>query len=336
MTTAPPSYTKKDFMSDQIIRWCPGCGDYSILSQVQAVFAQLGLPRESFAVVSGIGCSSRFPYYMSTYGFHTIHGRAAAVASGLKASRPDLAVWVISGDGDALSIGGNHTAHLLRRNVDVKLLVFNNRIYGLTKGQYSPTSPEGKRTKSSPMGSIDHPFNPLSFALGSGATCVIRSVDVFPTHLRDTLLAAAGHRGTVFMEILQNCNIFNDGAFESFTAREVRDDRVLFLEAGRPMVWGASTRWGLVQSGFGLEKVELANGITEAECVPHDPANLALSHAIAALDPEAGMPVPVGVIHQVSRSTYDDDFTTQISEARKKLGAGDLAALLEGSETWRV
>ncbi len=333
---AGPTYSKKDFMSDQIIRWCPGCGDYSILSQVQTVFAQLGIPREKFAVISGIGCSSRFPYYMSTYGFHTIHGRATAVATGLKATRPDLSVWVISGDGDAFSIGGNHTAHVLRRNVDLKLLVFNNRIYGLTKGQYSPTSPVGKTTKSTPMGSIDRPFNPMQFALGSGATAVMRSVDVFPTHLREVLLSAADHTGTAFVEILQNCNIFNDGAFEGFTAKEHRDDRVIYCEAGKPLVWGGSTRWGLVQEGFNVKRVELANGITEAECLVHNPEDLGLAHALAGMDPDEGMPVPMGVIYKVRRPTYDAEFGAQVERAVQKLGKGDLEKLLNSGDTWKV
>jgi 2-oxoglutarate ferredoxin oxidoreductase subunit beta len=335
MTTAP-SYEKKDFMSEQIIRWCPGCGDYSILSQVQTVFAQLGIPREQFAIVSGIGCSSRFPYYMNTFGFHTIHGRAPAVATGLKAIRPELSVWVVTGDGDCLSIGGNHIAHLLRRNVDLNVLLFNNRIYGLTKGQYSPTSEVGKRTKSTPMGSIDHPFNTAAFALGAGATCVMRSVDVFASHLRDTLHAANGHKGTSFVEIYQNCNIFNDGAFDSFTERSVRDDRVLYLTHGAPLVWGASKRWGLMLDGLKVRVVELGEQYSEADCLVHDETNRLIATLLAHLDPEVGEPVPLGTLYKVDRSTYDADFKDQVDAAKARLGAGDLHKLLHSGDTWIV
>jgi 2-oxoglutarate ferredoxin oxidoreductase subunit beta len=230
--TLPPPLTKKDFQTDQEIRWCPGCGDYAILSAVQAVFPELGIPREKFVVISGIGCSSRFPYYMNTFGFHTIHGRAPAVATGLKIARPDLEVWVVTGDGDSLSIGGNHTIHMLRRNVGLKVLMFNNRIYGLTKGQYSPTSEIGKKTKSTPFGTADRPFNPISLAIGAEATFVARSVDVFQQHLKDTLKRAAAHKGSAYVEILQNCNIFNDHAWESITERDARSEHVVQLERG--------------------------------------------------------------------------------------------------------
>ena len=243
-TVDAPKLSKKDFQTDQEVRWCPGCGDYAILSAVQAVFPELGIPKERFVVVSGIGCSSRFPYYMNTYGFHTIHGRAPAVATGLKISRPDLEVWIATGDGDALSIGGNHLIHTLRRNVDVKILMFNNRIYGLTKGQYSPTSELGKRTKSTPYGSIDYPFNALSVAIGSGATFVARSVDIFQAHLKETLKAAAAHKGTAFVEIYQNCNIFNDKAFAPITDKESRDDSAVYLEQGKPLVFGKGEEQG--------------------------------------------------------------------------------------------
>jgi 2-oxoglutarate ferredoxin oxidoreductase subunit beta len=336
MTDVKPVYTKKDFMSDQIIRWCPGCGDYSILSQVQTVFAQLGILHENFAVISGIGCSSRFPYYLSTYGFHTIHGRAPAFATGLKVTRPELSVWVVTGDGDGLSIGGNQLAHTLRRNVDLNVLLFNNRIYGLTKGQYSPTSEVGKKTSSTPMGSLDHPFNPISFALGSGATCIQRSIDVFASHLRDTLVAAEAHKGTSFVEIYQNCNIFNDGAFDKFTEKDARDDRILYLEEGKPLAWGATQRWGLVQDGFSLKRVALDEATTEADCVVHDPSNYALANLLARLDPEEGMPVCVGVFYRTQKSTYDQDFHAQIDAARARLGAGDLQKLLQAGDTWSV
>ena len=326
------TYSKKDFMSDQIIRWCPGCGDYSILSQVQTTFAELDIPKENFAVISGIGCSSRFPYYMNTYGFHTIHGRAPAFATGLKATRPELSVWVITGDGDALSIGGNHIAHVLRRNVDIQVLLFNNRIYGLTKGQYSPTSEVGKRTKSTPMGSIDHPFNPISFALGCGGTCIIRSVDVFAKHLRQSLKDAEAHAGTGFVEIYQNCNIFNDGAFADFTDRTIRDDRVIYLEHGEPMVFGKESNKGIVLDGLSLKIVELGDEYSASDCLVHDQTNLVAAQLIGHLTE----PVPLGIIYKIEKATYDSAFRDQVSEARKTLGDGDLEALLNAGDTWQV
>ncbi|PYU50288.1 MAG: 2-oxoacid:ferredoxin oxidoreductase subunit beta, partial [Acidobacteria bacterium] len=243
--TLPPTLTKKDFQTDQEVRWCPGCGDYAILSAVQSVFPELGIKKENFVIVSGIGCSSRFPYYMNTFGFHTIHGRAPAVATGIKAIRPELEVWVATGDGDALSIGGNHTIHMLRRNVGIKVLLFNNKIYGLTKGQYSPTSEFSKKTKSTPFGSVDRPFNPMSLAIGSEATFVARSVDVFQGHLKETLKHAATHKGSAFVEILQNCNIFNDGAWFSLTERDARSEHVMQLEHGKPLVFGKNHDKGI-------------------------------------------------------------------------------------------
>jgi len=269
--TLPPPLTKKDFQTDQEVRWCPGCGDYAILSAVQAVFPELGIKRENFVIVSGIGCSSRFPYYMNTFGFHTIHGRAPAVATGIKAIRPELEVWVATGDGDALSIGGNHTIHMLRRNVGIKVLLFNNKIYGLTKGQYSPTSELNKKAKSTPFGSLDRPFNPVSLAIGSEATFVARSVDVFQGHLKDTLKHAAAHKGSAYVEILQNCNIFNDGAWFSLTDRDARSEHVLQLEHGKPLVFGKNRDKGIRRKPDGdFEVVQLGNGITESDLVVHD------------------------------------------------------------------
>src|ERR1700682_1054739 len=269
--TMPPTLTRKHFQTDQEVRWCPGCGDYAILAAVQAVFPELGIRRENFVIVSGIGCSSRCPYYMNTYGFHTIHGRAPAVATGIKAIRPDLEVWVVTGDGDALSIGGNHTIHMLRRNVGLKVLLFNNRIYGLTKGQYSPTSEVNKKTKSTPFGSVDRPFNPVSLAIGAEATFVARSVDVFQSHLKDTLKHAAVHKGSAFVEILQNCNIFNDRAWETLTEREVRDDKTILLEHGKPLVFGKKREKGIRRKSDGdIEVVALGNGVTESDLVIHD------------------------------------------------------------------
>src|SRR3954462_35834 len=260
ITNGSTALSARDFATDQEVRWCPGCGDYSILAQVQRIMPGIGVPKENIVIVSGIGCSSRFPYYMNVYGMHSIHGRATAVASGLKATRPELSVWIVTGDGDALSIGGNHTIHLLRRNFDVNILLFNNQIYGLTKGQYSPTSEENKVTKSTPFGSIDHPFNPMALALGADATFVARSMDRDPKHLQQMLLRSNGHHGTSLLEIYQNCNIFNDGAFEIFTEKSTKAEETIFLENGKPLVFGASQHKGIRLDGFTPVVVELNNG----------------------------------------------------------------------------
>jgi 2-oxoglutarate ferredoxin oxidoreductase subunit beta len=335
--TQTPVYTKKDFSSDQMVRWCPGCGDYSILAQVQAAFSEMGVAKENFAIIAGIGCSSRFPYYMETYGFHTIHGRAPAFATGLKSTRPELSVWVVTGDGDALSIGGNHIIHLFRRNVDLNVMMFNNKIYGLTKGQYSPTSELGKKTKSSPMGSIDAPFNPLLLAIGSGATYVCRSVDVFTKHLAEQVKAMHKHAGTSFIEIFQNCNIFNDNAWSDFTDRGARDEKVLYLEAGKPLIWGKTQRMGLVAQGFGgLAVIPVTSPEDEARVVVHDPTNKALAMALTQLDPTQGQPVPMGVFYTEQRPTYDELFHSQIEQATARKGIGDLQALLDEGDTWTV
>src|ERR1700683_5219002 len=268
-TTLPPPpqapLTKKDFQTNQEVRWCPGCGDYAILNAVQSVFPELGIPREQFVVVSGIGCSSRFPYYMNTYGFHSIHGRAPAVATGIKITHPELEVWGATGDGDSLSIGGNHTIHMLRRNVGIKVLMFNNRIYGLTKGQYSPTSEIGKKTKSTPFGTADRPFDPLALAIGAGATFVARSVDVFQNHLKETLRKTAAHRGAAYVEILQNCNIFNDGAWNEVTEKEARSEHVVELEDGKPLIFGRNRDKGIRLNGLEPEVVKLGDGISEKD-----------------------------------------------------------------------
>lgn len=332
-TPETPVYTKKDFMSDQIIRWCPGCGDYAILSQAQTVFAELGIPREQFAIISGIGCSSRFPYYINAYGFHTIHGRAFAVATGLKTSRPDLSVWVATGDGDALSIGGNHLIHCLRRNVDLNILLFNNRIYGLTKGQYSPTSEVGKKTKSTPLGSVDHPFMPAALALGADASFVARSVDIFTKEQRDVMRAAAAHKGTSFVELYQNCNIFNDHAWDQLTEKAVREERCLFLEHGKPMVFGGGKK-GIKLRGLRPEVVELGDGLTADDCLVHDETDSFLGAILARMDyPE--FPVPMGVLHRKERPTYDGMVNEQLNAARAS-GNADLQSLLLGKETWTV
>lgn len=337
-TETLPLYNKKDFQTDQEIRWCPGCGDYAILSAVQSVFADLGIPKEKFAIVSGIGCSSRFPYYMNTFGFHTIHGRAPAVATGLKLTRPDLDVWVVTGDGDSLSIGGNHTIHMLRRNVGLKVLMFNNRIYGLTKGQYSPTSEIGKKAKSTPFGSLDRPFNPLSLAIGAEATFVARSVDVFQAHLKDTLKKAAAHQGSAYVEILQNCNIFNDGAWMNLTERDARSEHVIQLEHGKPLVFGKNRDRGIRRKGLELEIVTLGNGVTEQDLIVHDEMNPNPAYAflLSRMDALEGFPTPIGVLRSVDAPRYEDLVATQIQEVQERRGKGDLGKLLRAGDTWEV
>jgi 2-oxoglutarate ferredoxin oxidoreductase subunit beta len=335
--TATGALTKKSFVTDQEVRWCPGCGDYAILSAVQGVFPELGIARENFVVVSGIGCSSRFPYYMNTFGFHSIHGRAPAVATGIKIANPDLSVWIATGDGDALSIGGNHIIHLMRRNVDIKVMLFNNRIYGLTKGQYSPTSEIGKRTKSTPYGSVDRPFNPISVAIGSGATFVARSVDVYASHLKEVLFRAAGHKGTAFIEIFQNCNIFNDGAFEAYREKDQRDDNLLHLKHGEPLIFGKAKDKGIRMAGpFAPEVVPLGSGVTEKDLVVHDEkAPVAYAFMLAQMEAPS-FPVPVGVFRQAEASVYDAAMRDQLAQVTAKKGPGDLAALIYGGETWEV
>jgi len=319
----------KDFKSDQEVRWCPGCGDYAILNVVQGFMPELGLRREDIVFVSGIGCAARFPYYMQTYGMHSIHGRAPAIATGLAATRRDLSVWVVTGDGDALSIGGNHLIHALRRNVNLKILLFNNRIYGLTKGQYSPTSERGKVTKSTPMGSVDRPFHPLAIAIGAEATFVARALDTDKPGLTAVLRAAAAHRGAAFVEILQNCNIYNDGAWE-----HVRDDKAnrLYLEEGAEIRWGDS---GIRMGADGtLEVVPAADG----GLLVHDPRreDPGLAFALARLTYTGLGAVPLGVFRAVERPVYDEAVAEQIAEARAARGDGDLAALVAGSDTWEI
>jgi 2-oxoglutarate ferredoxin oxidoreductase subunit beta len=338
-TATLPPLTKKDFQTDQEVRWCPGCGDYAILSAVQSVFPELGIPKEKFVVISGIGCSSRFPYYMNTYGFHTIHGRAPAVATGLKLLRPDLEVWVATGDGDALSIGGNHTIHMLRRNVGLKVLLFNNKIYGLTKGQYSPTSEFGKKTKSTPYGSADRPFNPISLAIGSEATFVARSVDVFQSHLRDTLKQAAAHKGAAFVEILQNCNIFNDGAWFDLTEKDARSEHVIQLEHGKPLIYGKNRDKGIRLKGFDLELVQLGNGVSESDLLVHDAHHPRAAYAflLAHMEHREGFPTPIGVLRASDvLPRYEDVANAQLAAVIAKRGKGDLDELLRAGDTWEV
>ncbi len=330
----------KDFATDQEVRWCPGCGDYSILKQVQTVLPTLGIPRENFVIISGIGCSSRFPYYMNTYGMHSIHGRATAVASGLKATRPELSVWIVTGDGDAMSIGGNHLIHLLRRNFNVQLLLFNNQIYGLTKGQYSPTSETDKITKSTPFGSIDHPFNPAALALGADASFVARSMDRDTKHLQEMLRRAEAHKGTSFVEIYQNCNIFNDGAFEVFTEKATKIAFTLFVEHGKPLVFGNDRQKGIILDGLSPRVVDLSQGYSESDLWIHDEQDLHKAQILTRLFDNPGadhfMPRPFGVLYAAERPCYEDQLHQQIQWAVGKKGIGDLDALLAGNETWTV
>jgi len=334
----PGGLTKKDFQTDQEVRWCPGCGDYAILNAVQTVFPELGIPKENFVVVSGIGCSSRFPYYMNTFGFHTIHGRAPAIASGIKLANPDLSVWIATGDGDALSIGGNHLIHALRRNMDLKILMFNNRIYGLTKGQYSPTSEQFKKTKSTPYGSLDRPFEPLSLALGAGATFVARSVDVFSTHLREVLRQAAAHKGGAFIEILQNCNIFNDGAWEQWTDRDVRDDQVIQIENGKPLVFGKERTRGIRRVGDHLAVVDLGADHLEQDLVVYDSHrdDPALAFEMATTMTRPGFPLPIGVFRDIEVPSFERMAHDQMKAVREKQGPGSLESLIRAGETWDV
>ena len=335
----------RDFKTDQEVRWCPGCGDYAILAAVQSFLPDLGLARENIVFISGIGCSSRFPYYMNTYGMHSIHGRAPAIATGLASSRPDLSVWVITGDGDALSIGGNHLIHALRRNVNLKILLFNNRIYGLTKGQYSPTSELGKITKSTPMGSLDTPFNPLSLALGAEASFVARTIDSDRKHLQSVLRAAAEHRGTALVEIYQNCNIFNDGAFEALKDPSTRDDTLVRLEHGKQIRFGAPGEDGLGSQGVFRDPAtgDLHTAPVTAEnagaVLVHDAhcPNIAHAFALSRLaDPATLHHTPIGVLRDVDRPVYDTQMAGQLATAVDNQGEGDLAALLAGNDTWSI
>ena len=329
--------SRKDFVSDQEVRWCPGCGDYSILAQMQKVLPQLGIPREKFVFISGIGCSSRFPYYLNTYGFHTIHGRAPTIATGLKIARPDLSIWVITGDGDGLSIGGNHLLHAMRRNIDLNIILFNNRIYGLTKGQYSPTSELGKVTKSSPDGTVERPLNPLCFAIAAEATFVARSVDRDTGHLAAILERAARHRGTSFVEVYQNCNIFNDGAFASFTDKAVSSDRMLVLEHGEPLMFGKNRDKGIRVAGIVPEVVTIGNGITQDDLFVHDETakDPSLAYLLTRFE-HPQFPVPIGVFRAVEEPTYDRMVNEHLDAAVKKGGKADINALLRGKETWVV
>ena len=326
-----------DFASEQDVRWCPGCGDYAILAQMKKVLANLGIPKEKLVFISGIGCSSRFPYYLDTYGMHSIHGRAPAIATGLSVSRPDLSVWVVTGDGDALSIGGNHLIHAMRRNVNLKILLFNNRIYGLTKGQYSPTSEEGKITKSTPFGSLDHPFNPVSVALGVECTFVARTVDSDRKHLTDTLRAAAAHEGTAIVEILQNCDIFNDGAWAPLKDAETRDENLIRLEHGKPILVGESR--GVFRDALGEFFIDEVTDDNASKVVIHDAQfdDPSAAFQLSRLsDPVRLTNTPIGVFRNVTRPVFDRQMQTQIDEVTRRMGKGDFNRLLRSADTWDI
>ncbi|OGI07881.1 MAG: 2-oxoacid:ferredoxin oxidoreductase subunit beta [Candidatus Melainabacteria bacterium RIFCSPLOWO2_02_FULL_35_15] len=336
-------YTKADFESANDIRWCPGCGDYAILSAVQGVVPALGIPKEKFVFISGIGCSSRFPHYMSCYGFHTIHGRALTVATGVKSINPDLSVWVITGDGDGLSIGGNHLIHAIRRNQDFKILLFNNRIYGLTKGQYSPTSELGKKTKSTPYGSIDNPINPASVAIASGATFVARTVDKNVKHMMEVLKKAAAHKGTAFIEIYQNCLVFNDNAFEGFTKKDVKDDHSVYIEHGKPLIFGKNHDKAIKLNGFHPEVINAANGNIKETLVHNEHADdRGLAYVLGQMGVEnEGLPVAFGVLRQIEQPTYQERLFEQEKLAKEKSLSGGLPQqtleqILNAGDTWMV
>lgn len=337
-TKESTALTRKDFQTDQEVRWCPGCGDYTILASVQNFLVEAGAQPEKTVFISGIGCSSRFPYYMNTYGMHGIHGRAPAIATGLAAARPDLDVWVITGDGDALSIGGNHFIHALRRNVDLKILLFNNQIYGLTKGQYSPTSEEGKVTKSTPFGSIDHPFNPISLALGAEATFVARTLDSDRPHTAEVLRAAHAHRGAAFVEIWQNCNVFNDKAFELVTGKATRDQNQIRLRPGEPLRFGPENEKGIVFTSHGRAEIVDVAEVGQDAIAVHDAHrdDPSLAFSLSRLSSGPYGPTPIGIFRQVERPTYDEQMAQQLAAAQERGGPGDLAALYRTGGTWTV
>lgn len=339
MSTELKTMTAKDLITDQEVRWCPGCGDYSILKQVQTVIPELGLKRENIVFISGIGCSSRFPYYMETYGMHSIHGRATAIASGLKSVRNDLSVWIVTGDGDSMSIGGNHFIHLMRRNFDVNILLFNNEIYGLTKGQYSPTSHEGQITKSSPYGVIDHAFNPAALCLGADATFVARAMDRDPIQLREVLKRAHLHKGSSVLEIYQNCNVFNDGAFEIFTEKATKKLTTLFVNHGQPLLFGENNSKGIILDGFSPKIVDMANASNNDLWI-HDENDRVKAGILARMfdhpSTEGAMPRPFGVFYAENRPCYEDLLNAQIEEITSKRGKGNLDDILKGNSVWEI
>ena len=338
--TAPVKLTSKDFTSDQEVKWCPGCGDYSILKQVQTVLPDMGGDREKYVFISGIGCSSRFPYYMATYGMHSIHGRAPAIASGVKIANPDLNVWMVSGDGDMLSIGGNHFIHMMRRNPNIKVMMFNNEIYGLTKGQYSPTSDKGIVTKSTPFGSLDEPFNPAELALGAKTSFFARTIDRDPKHMQAMIHRANSHHGTAFVEVYQNCPVFNDGVFFIFTEKETKKEECIFVEHGKPLVFGQTENKGIVLDGFKARVVELGNGITKEDLWIHDETDKTKAFILAQFadfhTDGQHFPRPFGVFYREERPCIDEDITKQIEDIKAKKGRTPLNRILSGEKTWTI
>jgi len=328
--------TRKNFISDQDVRWCPGCGDYAILAQVQKVFPDLGVPKENFLIVSGIGCSSRFPYYMDTFGFHSIHGRATPLATGAKLANPDLSVWVVTGDGDSMSIGGNHFIHILRRNLDINILLFNNEVYGLTKGQYSPTSAQGHISKSTPLGSVDYPFNPPQLALGAGGTFIARGIDREQKHLQNLLKEAHKHSGTSFLEIYQNCWVFNDGAFANLTDKEIKMETQLILENGKPMIFGKGNNKGMRLAGAKLEVVLIEETSPMDDILVHDESNKIQGLLLSELTHKDGFPTPIGIIYREDKPTYENLMYNQMDKAINLQGEGDLNTLFRNGHTWKV
>lgn len=337
MSECAIEYKKKDFANDNEVRWCPGCGDYSILSSLQLALTKVGKKKEDIVCVSGIGCSSRFPYYMGTYGYHTIHGRAPAIATGLKLANPDLSLWIITGDGDGMSIGGNHLIHTLRRNINMNILLFNNEIYGLTKGQYSPTTEKGKITKTSPYGSIDHPFNPGKLAIGAGATFIAKSIDTDPKHMTDIMIEADKHKGISFVEIYQNCVIFNDKAHDVYTNRQTRDDNTLYVEHGKKMIFGKDKNKGIMLKGFNLEVVTIGEkNVTVDDIVVHDKFNPILAFQLLENSNPPEFPMAIGVLYQQEKSTYEEDLEKSRLQVVDKKGAKKLTDIIFDDEVWSV
>lgn len=336
LNDASEKLTRADYSSDQDVRWCPGCGDYAVLATVQRLMPEIDVPKEDVVFISGIGCSSRFPYYMNTYGMHSIHGRAPSIATGLKASRPELDIWIVTGDGDSLSIGGNHIIHLMRRNVNLQIMLFNNQIYGLTKGQYSPTSELGKITKSTPFGSIDHPFNPAALVLGAEATFVARTMDRDPKHMKEILRQSHDHQGTGFVEIYQNCNIFNDGAFFDYTEKSTKNEMTLFLENGKPLVYHNGTK-GLRLDGFRIESIDLDDGHWSVDdCLVYDETSRELAGILSRVFWSDSLPQPFGVLYREQRPTYEQQLHEQIASVLDRVGKGTIDELLHAGDTWIV
>jgi 2-oxoglutarate ferredoxin oxidoreductase subunit beta len=330
-------YTPKDFASDQDVRWCSGCGDYSVLAQLQKALSRLGVKRENVVIVAGIGCSSRFPYYMNTYGYHTIHGRANAIASGIKIANPELSVWVSTGDGDCLSIGGNHFIHTLRRNININIILFNNQVYALTKGQYSPTSIHGQITKSSPYGTIEYPVNPVSLGLGAEGTFIARSIDRDPKHLMEMIMRSYKHKGTSFLEVLQNCVIYNDGAFSLYTNKETKEDNLLYIENGKPLIFGKNKDKGVMLDGWKPVAVDISDGKHSInDLIVYDEKNKELAFMLSEFSENPALPMPLGIFLDIERSVYEDEMEAQIQNTIEKEGKVDIDELLKGNSSWEM